>query len=209
MYRCQLMVEAGEVAKAVENLYHSFGEDVNQSADYGKLVGMIYKNKNKPAIFSLFHYSNVMRLLVETKHPDAVTMYKALTNFPAFADDLKNGDRKGHPWNLVVWNLSCCCRAFGKEDVSEKLFKKAMAITQANPDNVTMFTFSVSMAADNLLYCIRNDGKSRTAAENVYAKTCTALHRNKLPEKIAEAFPVPDGKPDKAELEKVAGKYLK
>lgn len=206
-YRCQLMVEARMVEESIESLIRSFGEENNQSRDYCKLAGMIYKNRKRPAIFSLFHYSNVMNLLVDTKHPDAIKMYKALIAVPGFIDDLKNDERAGHPWNLVIWNMCRCCRSFGKVDMAEKLYKKAMAITQEDPDNITMYSFSVSMAAENLLYCIRNNTKAKSVAEHDYVKACAGLHKNKLPAGIAAAFP--EGRMDETTLKKVARKYLK
>lgn len=208
-YRCQLLVEAGEVEQAIDYLFRSFGYGKSQSRDYEKIVGMIYKNKGKPAIFSLFHYTNVMRLMAKTGHEDTSRMHDALMSFHAFTEDVESGENTGHPWNLVLWNMSRCYAILGKVVKAEAYYKKAMAITQANPDNVTMYTFSVSMAADHLLYCIRNNLKSRTAAENDYIKASSTLHQHRLPKGIASAFPVLKGQLKESELERIAGNYLK
>ena len=208
-YRCQLMVEAGKVEDAIDCLFKSFGESDTQLRDYKKLVEMVYKNQEKPAIFSLFHYTNVMRLMAESHHEDAGNIFEALTSFRAFSNDLENDKRNGHPWNLIVWNMYRWYAALGKTVKAEAYYKKAMKITQANPDNVTMYTFSVSMAAEHLLYCIRNNLKTRAAVENDYVRACTTLNRHDLPQKIASIFRVPEGSIKESDLEKVARHYLK
>lgn len=208
-YRCQLMVELLRPEDAISCLFMSFGEQAEGEESYKKLIGMIYKNPEKPSIFSLFHYTNVMKLLFKTNHKDAETMFNSLASFQSFADQIQKRTMKGHPWNLILWNLSYCYRETGKTSLADSLFRKAVEITQVDPENITMYSFSISMTADYLAYCITNNLKNRNVSERDFHKACENIRRHKLGESIERRFVPTTEKINVDQLKVISNNFLR
>ena len=118
-----------------------------------------------------------------------------------------------HPWNLVLWNWAKYIRAGGNQADYEKYYKKALDITCENKSNVTMMAFALSMAADNLLWCLKNNSKAAHEAACEFGGIIKLLKEANMPETMRKHFgldTVRDGGGySPALLEQIAGAYLK
>lgn len=209
LYRSQLMVEMEKIDEALEALMRAHGLDLHTSNVFRTYMDISYANRHLPNVFSLLHFSNVLRLALENAHPCAAEMMKAMMSYAPFAEDINGEEIQGHPWNLILWNVSRCYRATGQESRAEMLYKHAIKLTRMMPDNITMCSFAPSMSAENLLYYMRNHPASVKQAESEYRKICDSFHKNKLPAGIAKTFPLPGDKINVDMLLKVSANYLK
>ena len=186
-WRCLLMVEARRSNDAVDALWKALSVDqdpkpINAFIEKAYLLNAGYRD------FLLWHYTNTMLLLKEEKNPQADDMAIALLKDRRFLDELKNPEKKGHPWNLVVWNIAKYSRSLGKVAEYKGFYKKALRMTRENKSHVTMLTFALSMSADRLLWCQRNSVKDTEQAQTEFEAVFKQINGAGLTKEMKEIF---------------------
>lgn len=185
-WRCLLMATARKPDEAYQALLQAL--DIPDTADAPRIfIETTYSKRASDRDFLLWHYTNVMLLLKEIGDPREANLAKALIPDSRFPEDVNNENKKGHPWNLVLWNMARYARAAGNQSVYRKLYKRAMDITRENKVAVTMMTFSLSMSADRLLWCMKQE-KDLVSAENEFSTVCREVERAGLTEEMENVF---------------------
>ena len=211
-WRCLLMVQAKKPDEALACLLQA-AEIPAGNDELAAFIDSVYAMRTGAYDFLLWHYTNVMLLMQEKKDPRGKHMAELLITHPKFIADTEDTTRKGHPWNLVLWNVSRYARAIKKMDVAERLYQRAMEITRLSKENVTMLTFAISMSADRLLWCREQKHKDLAKARVDFVNVCTEIMRAGMTEEMKNAFfiaQVGDGMSvGNKMLKKMAMAYLK
>lgn len=183
-YRSMLMVEAGKPEEAISCLLKSV--DLNPESDlaFEKFLNITLSTP-RVEVFSLFHYTNVMLLLFKKEHKLSEKMAGALFGNVKFNEALRDDALGGHPWNLILWNLSQVYRLKGHAKAEDAVYRKALSITKTNPDNLTMYSFALSMIANHLL----NDSSAMTKELKDYVAVYKRINVASTPESILAQFP--------------------
>lgn len=186
-YRCSLMVVAGKPDEALDSLLKSYelkqGEAVFQS-----FVQHAYSKKTSPDAFALWHYTNVMLALGQAGNPSGMAMFKALTGYQSFVEDVKNPDKGGYPWNMILWNMSRWYRLTGSPSVADTYYHHALSITKEHPEQITLYSFSISMVADYLKWNLAKGKMTTAQAKNALFKALSHFNKCEMPESMRLHF---------------------
>ena len=193
--RCLLLVESQHPREAYRLLLKSVGaEDGEPSVQ--TFLEKAFALPNGAYDFHLWHFSNVMLLLMEKQDPFGRKMFEALKKDHRFWRSLDNEEKGGHPWNLVLWNAARCFRMERDHASYMELYRRAVAISCENKDKAAMMTFAISMSAEQLLWYRRN-GKwnARNAtrkgvekAEREFEEIIGKMEKAGLTEEMQAAF---------------------
>ncbi len=186
-WRCLLMCEAGRPDEAFEALMRAI--DVADNA-VPTLLEKLFGMRFGAYVFPLWHYTNVMLCLIGHGDPRGEAMADALLAHPRFQADLSNGELRGHPWNLVLWNVARCRRGAGGQSEFKRFYRRAMELTCENRKNVTMSCFAISMSADRLLWCRRHRANDTADAQKELLTVCRELRRAGMTEEMIASFRV-------------------
>jgi hypothetical protein len=208
-YRCLLMVEAGKPQEALACLLQSCNISVDTPNALKMFVNAAYQNAKHPNSFSLMHYANVLRALAEVNDSRVPEMANALVQHPLFAEDLKSGEKAGHPWNLIFWNMSKYYRIIDQYKKAETLYKQALKLTKEHPEKATMYSFALSMTADWAVYCKERNAKEAGKAEREYQDVRERFLKMDIPMKMKEWFEGDPNGMNIKDLQNTANKYLK
>lgn len=186
-WRCLLMVGGKKPEAAHECLLKAVGAE-NEQKPIGAFLSRVFSMKTGTYDFLLWHYTNVMLLWQEYDSPQAEEMANALIHYPQFSVDVENENKKGHPWNLVLWNVARFVRRAGDISQYKKLYRKAMTMTLENKANVTMLTFALSMSADRLLWCREHETKDTDNAQIEFMNVCKELKKAGMTDEMISVF---------------------
>lgn len=211
-WKCLLMTEAKRPDEAVQVLLQTLEvQDTEKPFDMFVKTGFA----QKPHIweFLFWQYTNVMLLLKEKADSRAEEMGRAFILHPSYKVEIENPERKGHPWNLVLWNLGRYMRLKGNQKAYVSFYNRAVSLTRADPNNVTMMTFAISMEADHLLWLRENGAKEADTAEANFIKHLKYLKNAGTTEAMNENFMIDEilgsGQAKDEILKQIRGAYLK
>ena len=176
-WRCLLMAEADKPDKALENLLAA-----NSSDSIEGFLSKAFSMSGKGYDFLIWHYTNVMTLFKQHNNPTGDRMANLLLKDKVFISDERNPNKKGHPWNLTLWNISRYARMDKQPDLSKGMYRHALEITMENRDNVTMMLFALSMTADRVLALRQYDPSKVSDAEKDFDKVHAVLSKVGLTE---------------------------
>lgn len=206
------MVQAHKPNEALESLLHA--AEVQDAADpVAAFVNSIFTMKTGTYDFLLWHYTNVMLLMQEKKDPRGKTMATLLMEHPKFKADIENPERKGHPWNLVLWNVARYARSAKDTIQYERLYQQAINVTCESKANVTMMTFAISMSAERLLWCRESKIKELAQARIAFENVCRDVAHAGMTDEMKKTFRIDQvgdamGVGNKT-LKKISQAYLK
>ena len=175
-WRCLLLSEAGKPVEAYDALLKS-ASVAESDASANTFLDTIFSMRPGSYDFLLWHYTNVMLSMKHESIPKSTSLFKTLVAHPRFLEDLKNKEKSGHPWNLILWNVGRYVRSEAEDDYStyKSLLQRALSMTQENPSNLTMLAFSVSMKADHLLWCTEHDPDHIVDVRSEFRKVCLGM----------------------------------
>ena len=173
-WKCLLMVESRNSSEAIHSLLQAINVQ-NEEKPFNAFVDTAFNLRPHIWEFLFWHYTNVMILLKEEGDSRAEEMAKALFTHGSYKDEISNDERKGHPWNLVLWNIGRYMRLNGNHNSYATLYKKAVALSRFDRNNTTMMTFSISMEADCLLWLRENNKKEARTIESEFLKHIKSL----------------------------------
>lgn len=159
-YRCLLFVTARKPDEALDSLLQAFGFEYSQDV-FAKMIDGIFVMGRKTDVFSLMHYTNVMLLMREKDDPRAKAMKDALMNCARFVNEAENSpEDDDYPWNMILWNVGRYWRLEGNYKAANERISRALAITERHKSEKTMYSFAVCIAADQLNWELRTNGKN-------------------------------------------------
>ena len=207
-WRCLLLNEMDQPREAFVWLMKAA-----QSESAAQFVEAMFALRPGSYDFLMWHYTNVMLKLQQQKDPLATEMAAALRKHPQYRADTTNSQKKGHPWNLVLWNLARYARGEGDQPTYTGLYRRAREITCEKKDNVTMFAYALSMTADHLLWCRANTPANTAEAGNQFRSVVQNLQRADLPDEMRSYFHLNEIGGDAVVTDRllndIASKYLK
>ena len=197
-YRCMIQAEHGDAEAALDSLMLAFpGEPTENSLK--QLLNRIWSDKSKNS-FGLYHYTNVMALLAAQNDPRAEEMMSAIGL--NLADEIAMDEGKIHPWQMIFWNMGKTCYEQSKWKAADKYYTCAIHISSRNGRNVTMTSFSLSIAADWHLKGGMN--------EDEFRKIYDRFMKCDMPDSIRSHFDCEqDNKLDRKRIKNAAQGYLK
>lgn len=185
--RCLLFTEAEKPNDAFEALLQAVKLE-NSTAPISLFPDTVYAMKEGSRDFLLWHYTNVMLLMEKHGDPRGREMAGKLMGDPRFIADVRSNDKGGHPWNLVLWNAARYARSAGNYSVYKNIYRRAMSITRENKNNLTMFTFALSMSADKLLWCQDHGMKDVVQSQAEFSQVCKELDKIGMTPSMHMAF---------------------
>lgn len=208
-YRCSLMLVAGKTDEALICLLKSYDMSLEQKDVFGVFVTNAYGGRTNSDAFALWHYTNVMVALGKEGKTIGNEMYKALNESKQFVDDLKNIDKGGYPWNMILWNMSRWYRMTGSVKAADAYYVRALAITKDRPEQVTMYSFSLSMLADFISWDIKKNHMTLVQAKKEMSKAFDCFEKLHVPESMIKHFRIEDDIDFKDSLIAISNAYLK
>lgn len=187
-YRSMLMIETDNAEGALQCMQEIAGLIPDENGSFETIVRYIYRKGELTDIYLLSYYLQVLVLLTEKEHPEAHPMEKALFSNSLFPDDLKNTNRDGFPWNIILWNVGKYMRLKKNFKASDTFYKLAMKASVKDRDLTTVCSFAVSISAE---HCLHSAGRSEADRNNFtkqWQEANKLLNTNSLPKSIAEWF---------------------
>ena len=209
LYRCQLLVETDKMQEALECFLKSVEIDESQTNVFSLVINEVYKQKDKPKVYVLYHYTNLARHFMEKDDPIGKAMYASLISRDELTESIESDQTKEHPWNLILWNISICHRIAGNLRAAGNMYEKAIAISTKRPEDLTMYSHAFSMAAERMLYYRNRNISIFEETRNQYKQMELIYHAGNPPETMKEAFPQIGNCQDIEIIERIAEGYLK
>ena len=180
-YRCSLMLVAGKTDEALKCLLQSYHLDPSSKKVFNEFIELAYGGRSSSDAFALWHYTNVMVEMGREGKNIGTQMRKALSDNANFENDLRDTKKAGYPWNMVLWNISKWFRLTGSITAADAYYQRALNITKANPEQVTMYSFSISMIADFMSWNLKNGKLSAIQATKEIERTLLMFEKLSLP----------------------------
>lgn len=148
-YKCTLLCEAGKAQEAYETLKmaYSLSDSMVPEEVSDKILGYIWEKGNK-ASYDLMHYTNVMLALLGANDDAGKVMWERLHVASGFGKLIK---MEGYPYNHVLMNIGRCYLLHNDVQQYARYMDAAYNISISNPDESTVVTFGISIAADIIL----------------------------------------------------------
>ncbi len=191
--RSTLLLAAGKPVEALDWLLRVFDLSMTSVDALETLIGCIYQQPNHPMQFPLWHYTDVMLALGKSGDPMGRKMFEALNRSEAFNRDIKNTDADnagdGYPRNLTLWNISRYHRMTGNAKAADAYFTRARNITKKDAEKVTLYSFSLSMEADRLLWRVqKGEEKAKQAQAEMERTVKSFCERKNVPDAMKRHF---------------------
>lgn len=190
--RSMLMLAAGKPEEALDWLLRVYELNASDEGALDAFLACVYRKPKEPMQFPLWHYADVMLALGQAGSPQGKQMFDALMRSDAFRSDITNTEADasgdGYPRNMTLWCLSRWYRMTGSVKAAETYYNRAMTITQKEKTKVTMYTFSISMLADHLLWEIEKNGLKAKQAETQMARCVSTFCAREIPESMRRHF---------------------
>ncbi len=190
--RSMLMLAAGKPEEALDWLLRVYDLKASEEGALDTFLACVYRKPKEPMQFPLWHYADVMLALGQAGSPQGKQMFDALMRSDAFRSDITNTEADasgdGYPRNMTLWCLSRWYRMTGSVKAAEAYYNRAMTITQKEKSKVTMYTFSISMLADHLLWEIEKNGLKAKQAGTQMARCVSTFCAREIPEPMRRHF---------------------
>ena len=186
--RSQLMVEAGKPDEALDCLMRSVNIAPSDTDRYQAFINIACVSANSLDVFSIMHYCNVLVALLRNHSGNVGEMADVLLKNRVFAEKLESKKYDGHPWQMILWLLALYSRGIGRKEKYESLYKEAISVAAAAPENTTMYSFALSMSAERILYLRSRNEKNISSAESEYKKLLNTLSKGISSENMVARF---------------------
>ncbi len=186
-YRSILMVEMDKADEALECMRKIARLIPEGNKDYASIMKYIYRKGELTDIYLLMYYTYVLVLLMEKSHPEATPMARALFT-DQFKADLKETERSGFPWNVILWNMGKRCRLKGSDKAADYYYQAAIKASTKNKEQITVVSFAVPISADQYIHSTNRTEEDRKKFEEQWQKANKLLNTDKTPDSFKEWF---------------------
>lgn len=187
-YRSKLMLEAGRPKEALDCILKIAELIDGEGQSFEKVMNHVYQSKDWANEYLLLNYTGVMVALVEAGDPAGTEMAGVMINHPRFNADLRNGEKGGYPWNVILWHIAQYLRIKQKISVADSTYRRAVVASVGNKNYTTVMSFAVAIAAEHLVHSGDRSDEARSELERQWEKANQKLNALGVPVSIREWF---------------------